>query len=122
MKIAVRLNDGQNVIDANVTNEFGALLQVKLFDYKGWTLVESDPTFSISNMYLWTIRKSDNKLVHINTMMTPDEENNAVSAATLKQVGAVSAQVNSLATAFGAYMKATASSDANTTNTEEGTE
>lgn len=40
----------------------------------GWTLVESDPAFSIETEYLWTVRASDNKLVHVSTGKTPDEE------------------------------------------------
>lgn len=46
-------------------------------DYKneeGWVLVESNPTFSIDNKYQWTVRESDNKLVHVSTIMTPAEE------------------------------------------------
>lgn len=42
---------------------------------EGWTLVDSDPTFSIDNRFLWTVRESDNTLVHISTGKTPDEEN-----------------------------------------------
>lgn len=41
---------------------------------KGWILVDDDPTFSTDQKYLWTVRESDNKLVHISTGMTPDEE------------------------------------------------
>jgi len=74
MEIAVQLNNNRNIINTNVTNEFGAELQVKLFKDKGWTLVESDPTFLVNERYLWTIRESDNRLVHVSTGMTPDEE------------------------------------------------
>lgn len=74
MKIAVQLDNGRNIIGTVTTNELGAELQVKLFKDKGWVLVDSDPTFSSSDSYLWTVRKSDNKLVHISTNMTPDEE------------------------------------------------
>ncbi len=42
---------------------------------KGWTLVESDPSFLVSEMYLWTVRQFDNKLVHVSSQLTPDEEN-----------------------------------------------
>ncbi|PMD70246.1 hypothetical protein [Companilactobacillus nuruki] len=74
MKIAVQLDDNKNIIGTVTTNELGAELQVKLFKDKGWTLVDSDPTFSIDNKYQWTVRESDNKLVHVSTGKTPDEE------------------------------------------------
>ena len=41
---------------------------------EGWTLVDSDPAFSTDQKYLWTVRESDTKLVHISTGKTPDEE------------------------------------------------
>lgn len=71
MKIAVKLNENKSVQFVNNTNEEAALNQSK---EEGWTLVESDPTFSIDNKFLWTVRASDNKLVHISTGLTPDEE------------------------------------------------
>lgn len=74
MKIAVQLDDNRNIVGTVTTNELGAELQVKLFKDKGWTLVESDPAFSSAESYLWSVRESDNKLVHISTGMTPDEE------------------------------------------------
>lgn len=74
MKIAVQLNNDRNITHSNVTNEFGAELQVKLFKDKGWTLVESDPAFLVDEAYLWTVRESDNKLVHISSRKTPEEE------------------------------------------------
>jgi len=74
MKIAVQLDDNRNIVGTVTTNELGAELQVKLFKDKGWVLVDSDPTFSSAESYLWTIRESDNKLVHISTGKTPDEE------------------------------------------------
>ncbi|WP_125764402.1 hypothetical protein [Companilactobacillus hulinensis] len=114
-KVAIQLDDSRKIIGYASENTAEAQSQ-----FEGWILVDNDPAFLVGDMYFWTVRESDNKLVHIATGMTPDEETNSVSAATLKQVGAVSAQVNNLATAFGAYMKATASSDASTT-TEEGT-
>ncbi|AYE38678.1 hypothetical protein D1B17_08575 [Companilactobacillus zhachilii] len=77
MKIAVQLDDDRNIINANITNELGAELQVKLFANQGWTLAESDPAFSSAESYLWSVRESDNKLVHISTGMTPDEETKA---------------------------------------------
>jgi len=77
MKIAVQLDNDRNIINTNVTNEFGAELQVKLFKDKGWLLVNADSSFSISNRNKWTIRESDNKLVHISRGLTPDEETKA---------------------------------------------
>ncbi|MQS77328.1 hypothetical protein FHL06_13515 [Lactobacillus halodurans] len=74
MKIAVQLDSDRNILFVNDTSEDGAKSQVKLFSDKGWTLVESDPAFSIDQKYLWTVRESDGKLVHIATNLTPDEE------------------------------------------------
>ncbi|WCG36326.1 hypothetical protein [Companilactobacillus farciminis] len=74
MKIAVQLNSDRNIIGTVTTSEFGAELQAKLFKDKGWVLVDSDPAFSSAESYLWTICESDNKLVHISTGKTPDEE------------------------------------------------
>lgn len=72
MKIAVKLSDSSIITDVNNTSEDGAIRQSKI---KGWTLVESDPAFLISEKYLWTVRESDNKLVHVSSQLTPDEEN-----------------------------------------------
>lgn len=63
-------------------------------DEEGWTLVESDPAFSIDNKYSWTIRESDNKLVHISTGMTPDEEKTQADALLGKNVGVAIATAN----------------------------
>ncbi|WP_125589794.1 hypothetical protein [Companilactobacillus jidongensis] len=71
MKISLELDDNRSIIGINNTNENAAEAQSK---YDGWTLVESDPAFSIDNMYLWTVRDSDNILVHSATNMTPAEE------------------------------------------------
>ncbi|APX72727.1 hypothetical protein M5C72_06360 [Companilactobacillus allii] len=110
-KITIELNDNGNIRNF-IKNEYKK---------EGWIIVDDNPAFNYENKFDWTIRNSDNKLVHIATGMTPEEEANSVSAATLKQVGETAAQVASLATAFGAYMKATASNDATISNTEEGT-
>ncbi|GEO64764.1 hypothetical protein [Companilactobacillus nantensis] len=72
MKIAVTLNDDGTVNHVNDTNEDAAIKQSK---YDGWKLVESDPAFLVEQAYIWTVRQSDNKLVHIATGLTPDEEN-----------------------------------------------
>lgn len=71
MKIAVKLNDDKVVINVNDTNEDAAKEQAKEED---WTLVNSDPAFSKYEENLWTVRTTDNQLVHIATNMTPDEE------------------------------------------------
>lgn len=72
MEIAVYLDDGRNIIGVNNTNNLAAEMQA---NEKGWTLIQnSDPAFSIDEMFKWTVRESDNKLVHISTDMTPDEE------------------------------------------------
>lgn len=74
MKIAVQLNSDRNIIDTYLSPEEGAKLQVQKYSNQGWILVDSDPAFSIDNKYSWTVRESDNKLVHISTGLTPDEE------------------------------------------------
>lgn len=74
MKIAVQLDNDRNIVGTVTTNELGVELQVKLFKDKGWVLVDSVPAFSIDQKYLWTVRESDGKLVHIATNLTPDEE------------------------------------------------
>ncbi|WP_369833409.1 hypothetical protein AB8P52_04245 [Companilactobacillus pabuli] len=71
MKISIKLDTNKNIIGINNTNDSAAENQSKI---KGWLLVESDPAFSIDNKELWTVRESDNKLVHISTGLTPDEE------------------------------------------------
>lgn len=100
MKIAVQLNDERTIIGTVTTNEFGAELQVKLFGDKGWILIQSDPAFLVSESYLWTVRESDNALVHISTGMTPDEEKTQADALLGKNVG------TALAAAQGADKKA----------------
>jgi hypothetical protein len=54
---------------------------------KGWRLVENDPAFSVDSVSSWTVRESDNKLVHISTGMTPDEEKTQADALLGKNVG-----------------------------------
>ncbi|KRK93638.1 hypothetical protein [Companilactobacillus futsaii] len=92
MKIAVKLNEDKIVINTNNTNEKAAKEQAKK---EGWTLVESDPAFSIETEYLWTIRESDNKLVYISTGMTPDEETTQANALLGKNVGQAIVTANS---------------------------
>ncbi|PMD71513.1 hypothetical protein [Companilactobacillus nuruki] len=94
MKIAVQLDDNRNIVGTVTTNELGAELQVKLFKDKGWVLVDSDPAFSSAESYLWTIRESDNKLVHVSTGMTPDEEKTQADALLGKNVGVAIATAN----------------------------
>ncbi|CAJ2235082.1 hypothetical protein CPR18618_PPKEINIP_00917 [Companilactobacillus paralimentarius] len=72
MEIAVYLDDDRNIIGVNNTNNLAAEMQA---NEKGWTLIQnSDPAFSIDNIYEWTVRESDSKLVHKSTGFTPDEE------------------------------------------------
>lgn len=85
MRIAVQLNTDGTIIGTVTTSEFGAELQVKLFKDRGWTLVDSDPTFLDEESYLWTVRDDDSKLVHVSTGKTPDEENKDALAQLTKQ-------------------------------------
>ncbi|APX72851.1 hypothetical protein M5C72_07040 [Companilactobacillus allii] len=76
-KIAVKLND--NGIYEYISYPYSLNQDTS----KGWILIESDPAFNISDMSNWTIRESDNKLVHISSNQTPDEENqNAITELT----------------------------------------
>lgn len=84
MKIAIQLNPDRNIIGIYSSPESGAEQQSKI---EGWTLVDSDPAFSIENKELWTVRESDNVLVHISTGMTPDEEKTQADALLGKNVG-----------------------------------
>lgn len=95
MKIAVQLDNDRNIVGTVTTSEFGAELQVKLFKDKGWTLVDNDPAFSSSDSYLWTVRQADNKLVHLSTGMTPDEETTNANALLGKNVGQAIVTANS---------------------------
>ena len=75
MEIAVYLDDDKNIIGVNNTNDIAAEKQA---NEKGWTLIKnSDPAFSINEMYKWTVRESDGLLVHKSTGLTPDEETKA---------------------------------------------
>ncbi|KRK80380.1 hypothetical protein [Companilactobacillus nodensis] len=78
MKIAVQLNSDRNIIDTYLSPEDGAKLQVKKYSNQGWVLVDSDSTFSTDNKYRWTVRESDNSLVHIQSNQTPEEERDTV--------------------------------------------
>lgn len=85
MEIAVYLDNDRNIIGVNNTNNLAAEIQA---NEKGWTLIQnSDPAFSIDEMFKWTVRQSDNKLVHISTGMTPDEEKTQADALLGKNVG-----------------------------------
>ncbi|WDT66114.1 hypothetical protein NV391_02595 [Companilactobacillus crustorum] len=92
MKIAIQLNSDRNIIGIYSSPESGAEQQSKI---EGWTLVDSDPAFSIDEMFKWTVRKSDNKLVHISTGMTPDEEKTQADALLGKNVGTALAAAQS---------------------------
>ncbi|QMT84191.1 hypothetical protein [Companilactobacillus pabuli] len=97
MKIAVQLDDDRNITGIYGSPESGAEKQSKI---DGWILVDSDPAFSIDEMYKWTVRESDGLLVHISTGMTPDEEKTQADALLGKNVG------TALAAAQGADKKA----------------
>lgn len=71
MKIAIQLDSDRKIIGIYSSPESGAEQQSEI---EGWALVDSDPAFSTDQKYLWTVRESDNKLVHISTGLTPDEE------------------------------------------------
>lgn len=85
MKIAIKLDTDRNIIDINATNDYAAEQQSRI---EGWLLVKRDPAFLIDTKELWTIRESDNVLVHISTGMTPDEEKTQANALLGKNVGA----------------------------------
>lgn len=97
MKIAVQLDDDRNINRINATSDYAAEKQSEV---EGWMLVRSNVDFSISNKDIWTVRKSDNILVHISTGMTPDEEKTQADALLGKNVG------TALAAAQGADKKA----------------
>jgi len=71
MIIAVQLDQNNQINNVNLTDEDTAVRQAKT---TGWLLVDADSSFSILNRNKWTVRESDNKLVHVATNMTPDEE------------------------------------------------
>ena len=84
MKIAVLLDSNRDILNINNTNEAAAIEQSKK---EGWILIESNPAFLVAEKYMWTVRQSDNVLVHISTGMTPDEEKLQATALLGKQVG-----------------------------------
>jgi len=91
MKIAILLNENGNIVNVNNTNDDGAQKQSSL---DGSIVVEADLNFKIEDIDKWTVRKSDNKLVHISTGMTPDEESTQANALLGKNVGVALAQSN----------------------------
>jgi len=91
MEIAILLKDDKSVDQIVGT---GAKEQVELFGNQGWILIDSDPAFSNDQKDLWTVRKSDSKLVHIATGMTPDEEKTQADALLGKTVGTALATAN----------------------------
>ena len=92
MKIAVQLDDDRNIVGINATNDYAAEQQSKI---NGWILIQSDPAFLVSESYLWTVRETDNTLVHISTGMTPDEEKTQADALLGKNVGTALAATQS---------------------------
>lgn len=95
MKISIKLDADRNIIGVNNTNDSAAEAQSKI---KGWSLIESNPAFSIENKELWTVRESDNALVHISTGMTPDEEKTQADALLGKTVGEALAKAQTVDT------------------------
>lgn len=86
VQIAVKL---ENEVVSNIATDKSA----QVYALKtGWTLVESDPAFLISERFNWTVRQSDNKLVHASTGMTPDEESTKANALLGQNVGKALAQ------------------------------
>ncbi|WP_125711775.1 hypothetical protein [Companilactobacillus kedongensis] len=73
VKLAFKQDSDGNITD--VAEYPSSLYQNKS---KGWIVVEDEPAFSIDEKFLWTIRPSDNVLVHKSTNMTPGEEHNDV--------------------------------------------
>jgi len=56
MEIAVYLDNDRNILGVNNTNDIAAEMQA---NEEGWTLIQnSNPAFSIDNMYEWTVRES----------------------------------------------------------------
>lgn len=84
MKIAIKLDSDRNIIGISMTDEATSERQSKI---DGWTLVDSNPAFSIDESFKWTVRESDNKLVHVSTGFTPDEEKTQADALLGKNVG-----------------------------------
>ena len=92
MEIAVYLDDDRNIVNVNDTSDIAAEKQA---NEKGWKLIQnSDPTFSINEMYKWTVRESDGLLVHKSTGLTPDEEKTQTDALLGKTVGTALATAN----------------------------
>lgn len=75
MKIAIHINDIGIISEIVSTSEEAA--REKSQDPE-WTLVDEDIEFKIDNQFNWTLRQNDNKLVHRDTNMTPQEEKNTV--------------------------------------------
>lgn len=71
MKIAIKLDSNRNIIGINNTNENAAIIQAQK---EGWMLIESNPAFLVNESYKWTVRDSDNTLVHVTSKLTPEEE------------------------------------------------
>ena len=82
MKIAIQLNSDRNIIGIYSSPESGAEQQSKI---EGWILVDSNPAFSVNEAFKWTVRASDNQLIHISTGKTPDEETKDAIAQLTKQ-------------------------------------
>lgn len=66
-EIYVLLNKDRNILEVSTFYQSG-----------NWIKVEYNSEFSIDEMYKWTVRESDNALVHISSNQTPEEEKNTV--------------------------------------------
>ena len=83
------------LVENGMVTEFSEKSLNKYALKEGWTLVESDPTFLIDQRFAWTVRESDNKLVHVSTGFTPDEEKTQADALLGKNVGTALAAAQS---------------------------
>lgn len=75
MKIAILLSSDGNIAKVNSTSDEGAQRQSYL---DGSIVVNANTSFRVEDKDNWTVRESDNVLVHKDTNQTPEEEKNAV--------------------------------------------
>lgn len=78
MRIAVLLDEDRNIMQVYESPEDGAKKQVEKYGNDGWILVENNEKFLTIEKGLWTVRESDNSLVHIESNQTPEEERDTV--------------------------------------------
>ncbi|HCD08243.1 MAG TPA: hypothetical protein DEQ50_08320 [Lactobacillus sp.] len=75
--IAVQLEKDKSILNTYLKPESGVIRQGK---EPGWEVVNNVSGFLDAEKHLWTVRQSDNTLVHISTNKTPEEEKNSVIA------------------------------------------